>query len=323
MARTISMGSVVAVAWLAGLGCAVPAGDAAPQDQVGADESSIVSGNDIFDGAALARATVALPICTGVIIGAKHVVTAASCLPLVGQVIRFYDGPTPNGSTRTIANVTFRPGVNPFFGDLTDNNDDHADLALLTLSATIPLTSKPARLPLSFLGQDKSGQIVGSGSHDGLANPSRVLKWEFAKILSSDANGGTFLTSTTGVDNGDRGGGFFAGTASSLTVHGILAKGPLLLPPTLPYYTGIEHYLDWLLAEMSFTGGLTVESGKARPGGNFQVFTAASFRRCALACAQSSTCAAYTYTIFPSMQCELKSVANPQIVAPMSISGIK
>jgi hypothetical protein len=250
--------------------------------------------------------------CTGTIVGARHVITAAHCAPKTGHLVRFYDGAhvrAPSES-RVITRIYKRARVNPienhpdwdlfrpsswnWDSGMFDENGKWADLLVLELDREIPSYAWAADLPLSYIGngaQSSAGYQVGSGLHNDAANDAALLKWRTSKVYSSDDNDGHMLVDSSDVNSGDSGGPYYTLTNGRLVVHGALT-GTRFEWAARSKYTSVAKHVTWILHAM----GVTAPQANVDRGGTpYAVLSSTSALDCALKCAQDARCKAYTY----------------------------
>jgi Trypsin/PAN domain len=251
---------------------------------------------------------VKIPKCTATRISARFAITALHCAPREGNLIHFYtSGPDRDPFRQArIAKVIPRPGAQTSTcrdGNLTctDSTGLFADVALLRLSdieATDDFVAgATATLAWKYPGDGVIGKKVGAGGHGGGGNPLGILLQVSDTTDSSDVAGGSFDTTSDGVDPGDSGGPFYVGTHVMGVLHGHVVGD-------FARYTSVSKHLDWILTEMNFTWRGQPPQQNTRYTGSLVEAFLGTKQMCQYACEKTASCEAYNH--HPSLSsCEL------------------
>lgn len=278
---------------------------AAEEGPIGTASSAIIDGQPAQVWMQQRAVAVSTGGCTGTIISTKHVITAAHCKPVAGSTtVRFYNGSTiPSGPSVGVASVALRPGVDPFDDDLTDVNGDFADIAILTLTKTIPATSAKSPLAIFYPGSDGVGVQVGRGNHDGITNTTAELRFATNGLYSDDNSVGFFYTNDDRVNPGDSGGPLY----TNGELQGDLWGYWYVAFAFRNKYTAVSYHLPWILSTIGFTGTFSQTFSNLVMGGNtLQTIGTSDLATCRLACMQNSSCFGYAFQPSPVSLCSLR-----------------
>lgn len=213
------------------------------------DILEIVHGRPVHAGENYSKHTVGLGesgiVCTGVIIGAHHIITAGHCADDVQHGKIYFGTEKSNFEYRTVIEATLNPDYcKNNCGTLT-SKDDH-DIIVLKFEGELPLGFEPVEIAgQESLVVNTSIHLAGFGIDENgeFDETLKVAQAPFAAF-----NGvSEFKTNEThaGSCNGDSGGPAFINTNGHLQLAGITSRGD---GPCrrLGIYTMVNYFSTWI-----------------------------------------------------------------------------
>lgn len=293
MNRWLQLGALGCISSLNLLGC-IAATDGESEfdglEETDTLNQEIRDGQDVLPGQAYAKSTVAVGDCTGTVISKRHVLTAAACDIGVGSTVSFYSGAFPAGA-RWVKRAYTPWGVSAT--DPIDTANKFADFVVLQLNSNIPAGYEPAKVPVSWPGNNVLVAQVGRGDHDGLQNTEKIMRVRNTLTYAASNAEGHVLVEAA-MDMRDAGGPIYTAAnlnSSQLLVHGV-AWGNAFEWAWRGKYTSTAFHF-WKIATAV---GIMTHSNWNFWGNDIVTTNNVSLAECASLCMANTSCNAYTLT---------------------------
>ena len=217
------------------------------------DTLEIVHGRRVHAGENYSKHTVGLGesqvVCTGVIVGAHHVITAGHCTEDVQHGKIYFGTDSSNFQSRNVIKATLNPDYcKNDCGTLT-SKDDH-DILVLKFDGDLPAGFEPVDIAVKEkLAANTSIHLVGFGIDE---NGRYDESLKVAQAPFTAFNGESeFRTDETqaGSCNGDSGGPAFISENGQLHLAGITSRGDGPCRQ-LGIYTMVSYFSAWLTEVM-------------------------------------------------------------------------
>lgn len=289
------------------VGCAVDDSSSPPAGESVADVEQPIVNGQLAEPWQYMRAA-RLSSCTGTWIAPRVLLTASHCMVQVTDPVYGYQtavGPT-FAQGRPVRNVELRPGIIPTPvgqpSHFLDDDGDFADIAVVSIGASIPFPTSNATLAWTFPDELINGIQVGSGLHDydsdgdEDANPSAALHSRGSITFDDNDDGiaagvydGGFRLMFHTTNNGDSGGPFYDLQKRVLGILYGASNGKSL-------YTSVPHHLPWILSRIGWEWPWGAIDTTLRRRGTGESFRTPSSLVCRYACSKTEMCVAFTHS---------------------------
>lgn len=196
-----------------------------------AQHASIVNGRPVLATDAFAKYTVAVgpadePQCTGVVIGAHHVLTAGHCAEAIqgGVVIFALDYSKASTITRKITKITAHPQYCPSCTESVSLGDTN-DVTVVQFEGELPAGYEVVEFaPKSAIVSKAQVHLAGFGANE---NYDYETIMKVTEVPVNEVGTSEFNTDETksGSCNGDSGGPAYLEINGKLTLAGITSRG--------------------------------------------------------------------------------------------------